>query len=155
MTRKRRSSLSDAQMAFTFDTPVPARGVADLAGLERMVSAAVARALKEDSRSREEIAGAMSALLADDVTRWMLDSYASEARDLHRISAGRLLALIAATERFDILDTLVSRVGGRVLVGAEIQTARVGHLRTKIAELARELRSVERSAIPMDRAGAQ
>ena len=59
---KRRPSLDPAQLGFTFDPPAPACEEADLAGLGRVIAAGVSRALREDSRSRQEIAGAMSAL---------------------------------------------------------------------------------------------
>lgn len=149
--KKRRSSLDASQLGFTFDPPVPARCDADLAGLDRVISAGVGRALKEDSRSRAEIAGAMSALLDEEVTRWMLDAYASEAREQHKISACRLFALIAVTDRFDILDALMRRIGAALLVGEEIHTARIGHLRKRIAELRAELSEVERAAQPIQR----
>src|SRR3546814_9557709 len=76
--KKRRPSFDISQMGFTFDPPEPARGEAALAGLERQVSAAVGLILKEDTRSRAEIAGAMSALLAERVSPGMLDGYRSE-----------------------------------------------------------------------------
>src|SRR3546814_18590526 len=99
--KKRRPSFDISQMGFTFDPPEPARGEAALAGLERQVSAAVGLILKEDLRSRAEIAGAMSALLAERVSPGMLDGYSSEARDQHNTSFARFLALIAATDRHD------------------------------------------------------
>ena len=151
--KKRRSFLDSSQLGFTFDPPAPARGEADLAGLDRMVAAGVALALKEDLRSREEIAGAMSALLGEEVTRWMLDAYASEAREAHNISMGRFLALIAVTERFDILDAKLRRIGAAILVGEEIHTARVGHLRSQIDKLKAELRDIERQTQPITRSG--
>jgi hypothetical protein len=38
-----------------------------------------------------------------------------------------------------------------VLVGEEIHTARLGHLKSKIAELTAELKAVERMAAPIVR----
>jgi hypothetical protein len=151
VSKKRRSSLDSSQLGFTFEPPVPASLDADLASLDRFVSACVARALKEDHRSREEVAGAMSALMAEDVTRWMLDAYASEARENHNIPTCRFLALIAVTKRFDLLDALVRRIGAAILVGEEIHTARVGHLRQQIADLQQELKATERQAKPISR----
>jgi hypothetical protein len=148
----RRLAPAPNQLAFTFDAPSPARQAGDLAGLERMMSAAVARMLKEDPRSREEVAGRMSALLGEEISRWMLDAYASEAREAHHISAARFLALVAATDRFDVLDSAAIRIGARVLVGEEVHTARVGHLRAEKARIDAELRLAERMVRPMDRA---
>ncbi|PZO89080.1 MAG: hypothetical protein DI623_11415 [Sphingomonas sanxanigenens] len=150
---KRRPSLDPSQLGFTFDPPPPARRVADLAGLDRVVASAVSDALKRDDRSRQEIAGAISALLAEDVTSLMLDAYASEARDKHNISAARFLALIAVTARFDLLDALVRRIGAGVLVGEELHTARLGHLLSKRQHLDAEIKAIRNSAKPIDRRG--
>jgi hypothetical protein len=148
------ASADQMKLAFGgFEAPSPARHDAALAGLERTIAAGVARALKEDPRSRAEVAGAVSSLMDEDVSRWMLDAYASEARDTHSISAGRFLALMAATERFDILDAILTRVGARVLVGDEVHTARLGHLEARMRELQSEIAAVKRVAKPMRRRG--
>jgi hypothetical protein len=148
----RKTVPSANQFAFTFDAPEPATNAADLAGIDRLIAASVSRALRDDDRSRESIALAMSELLGEEVTRWMLDAYASEARETHNISAGRFYALIAVTKRHDILDRTLRRIGAAVLVGEEIATARAGHLRCTISRLQDELKTVERQARPISRA---
>jgi hypothetical protein len=148
---KRRASIDPAQLGFTFDPPMPARSEADLAGLDRVVAASVAHAMNEDGRSRFEIAGAISSLLADDVTKLMLDAYASEAREGHNISAARLLALIAVTDRFDLLDALVRRIGAALLVGEELHAARLGHLQAQRARLDQEIKALRGDVRPIDR----
>lgn len=140
--RKRRPSLSDEQLAFTFAAPRAARLEGDLAGISKQIASGCARALKEDRRSRDEIAGNVSALLSETVSRFMLDAYASEARDEHNISAARFFALIAATDRYDILDVIVSRIGARVLVGEEVNAARYGHLMAAKQEIEEQLRAI-------------
>jgi hypothetical protein len=150
---KKRAASTD-QFGFTFEPPLPARAAADLAGLDRVTAAAVAQCLKDDPRSREEIAGAMSALLSEDVTRWMLDAYASGARDHHNISAARFFALVAATDRFDILDTTLRRIGAAVLVGEELINAELGHLDRQIATLRARRKMIESRAQPISRKGA-
>lgn len=152
---KRRSSLPLDQLGFTFEPPAPARRDADLAGLDRVVAASVAAALKSDARSRHEIAGAVSALLDEPVTKAMLDAYASEARDAHNISGARLLALVAVTERFDLLDLLVRRIGAALLVGEELHAARLGHLEARRRELDAEIRKMREAARPIARKGAK
>ena len=149
MTAKRRSSFPLDQLVFSFDAPKPAREEADLAGLGRIVAAAVARILREDSRSRQEIAGAMSALLDEEVSPQMLDGYASEARETVNVSAHRLLALIAATDRFDVLDRLVRKIGAALLVGDEIMTAELGHIDRQMAELSARKRRLQSEARPI------
>ncbi|KAB2857704.1 MAG: hypothetical protein F9K41_03075 [Sphingopyxis terrae] len=86
----------------------------------------------------------MSVLLEDSVTKAMLDAYSAPGKGDHNISFARMLALIAVTNRFDLLDRELREIGAAVLVGEEIHTARLGHLKSKIAELSAELRAVER-----------
>ena len=128
---KRVSSLSDRQMAFSFDVPPAAAARGDLAGFSAMVSASVARMLREDSRSRAVIARAMSELLAEDVTPAMVDAYASEARTGHNIPAARWWALVAVTARFDVADAIAKRTGARVISGEEIRATELGHLQAE------------------------
>lgn len=145
---KRRASIPAGQFAFSFDPPIPARNEADLAGLDAIVAASVARMLKEDERKRPVIAAEMGALLDTEFSHLMLDGYASEARDRVNISASRLLALVAVTDRFDLLDALVRRIGASLLVGDEILAAELGHIDRNIAALKARRRSIE-GATPM------
>ncbi len=147
----KRPVIDPGQFAFTFDPPRAATMEADLAGLDRQVSAYVGVALKDDVRPREFVAAAMSMLLGEDVSRAMLDGYASEARDQFNISASRLLALIAVTERFDLLDKLTRRIGAALLVGDEMNTAQLGHIDRQIAELKARRAQVAAVAKPIGR----
>jgi hypothetical protein len=148
---KRRASIDASQLGFTFDPPMAATSDADLAGLDRIIAAKVGLALKGDSRGRHEIAGAMSALLDEPVSKAMLDAYAAESREAHNISGARLFALIAVTERFDLLDRLARRIGAALLVGEELHTARLGHLRAQQRELSAEIKKMEQAATPIKR----
>jgi len=67
------------------------------ATLRARVAGAVSETLKECELGREEIAARMSAWLGEDVTKNMLDAYASEAREDHTITYHRLVALIHVT----------------------------------------------------------
>lgn len=148
---KRRPALHPDQLGFSFDVaPRPARE-AGLAGLGRQAASAVSHALKDDDRSRDEIAGAVSAMLDQPVSKFMLDAYASEARDQHSIGVDRFLTLIAVTNRYDLLDALVRRIGATLLVGEEIYTARIGDIETRIARLQDELKAAKRLAQPIGR----
>lgn len=148
---KRRPTLDAAQMAFTFAVPAMPRHEGELAGLGRLIASAVGRMLKEDARSREEVAGAMSALLGEPVSRWMLDAYASEARAEHSVSAERLLALVVATARYDVLDAIVRRTGAAVFVGGEVETVRLGHLMAQKRHIEAEIAAVRPRTMPINR----
>jgi hypothetical protein len=140
---KRVSSLSDLQMAFSFEVPARAEADGDLAGFAAMVSASVARMLREDARSRVQIAGEMSRVLAEDVTPAMVDAWASEARTGHNIPAARWWALVAVTGRFDVADAIATRTGARVLSGEEIRATELGHIQAQIDELQARQRALK------------
>lgn len=137
---------SPAQFAFTFDAPQPATLPAALAGMDARVARTVGEILKDDDRDRRVIAAEMTVLLDEEVTKLMLDAYASPARDGHNISFARMLALIAVTNRFDLLDRELREIGAAVLVGEEIHAAQVGHLRSEISKLQAQLKQIERMA---------
>ena len=139
------------QLAFAFEAPRPATHAAALAGTDARIAKMVGEALNSDPRPREVIAAEMTVLLAAEVTKAMLDAWSAPQKPGHNISHGRMKALIAVTNRFDLLDRDMREIGAAVLVGPEIHTARLGHLKTKIAELTAELRAVERMAEPIER----
>ena len=139
------------QLAFGFDVPSPALA-GSLAGDDARVSRMVADILHGDPRPREIIAAQMSLMLDADVSKAMLDAYASPGRADHSISYSRMKALIAVTTRHDLLDRDMRSIGAALLVGEEIRTARLGHLRARKAELEAEIRAVERSVQPIQRA---
>lgn len=148
---KRRSSIDHRQIGFTFEPPSPARMPAQLAGLGRQMSGMVALALKDDQRSREEIAGAMSALLDEPVTKMMLDAYASESREGHSVAAHRLLALIAVTERFDLLDMMARKIGASILYGDQLITAELGNIDRQMAKLRERKKTIQNRAPVFER----
>lgn len=151
MATKRRPSFTADQLIFSFDAPVPARTEASLAGLGKQVASAVGEILHKDERNRHQIAAKMSELLDETVSKDMLDGYASELRDGHNISFHRMLALIAATDRHDVLDALVRHIGGALLVGEEIHTAQLGHLDRQIEELKARKKQIAGAARPIGR----
>lgn len=143
---KRKAAFDDRQMDFSFEAPARPASEGALAGLERQVASAVGQILKEDDRSRFQVAGGVSALLDDDVSKMMLDAYASEARDTHNISFGRFLALVAETGRYDVLSALVAKIGARLVVGEEVFTVELGHVEAQIQRLQERRQALRRSA---------
>lgn len=148
---KRKSALAEGQLPLGFDPPALPEAHADLAGFDRRVAASVARILREDPATRFEIAGRVSELLDEDVSKLMLDAYASEARDGHNISVARFLALVAATHRYDVLDALVRLIGATLLVGEEVYTAELGHIETQIRALEARKRGLRPLAKTIER----
>ena len=138
------------QTSFVFDTPPTAMTAASLAGDAVRVSNMVADILHEDPRSREEIAGLMSRLLGESVTKAMLDNYAAPSAG-HTISYSRLKALVAVTSRHDLLDGDLRSIGASLLVGEEIKLARAGHLMAHRRRIDAELRELDRTIRPIAR----
>jgi len=134
------------QVAFDFSAPVPARGVAELAGLERQINEAVGVILNTDPRPREVIAAEMSILLDDTVSRAMLDAYASPARTEHKVPASRLLALLVVTDRQDLARPVLAKAGIGALIGDEVKTARIGQLQARITQAQAEMRALKKDA---------
>jgi len=152
-----KAKASPDQIAFAFDPPQRAAGVAGLAGLEQRVSGVVATILATEAaagRSREVIAAEMTTLLGEDVSKAMLDAYASPARAEHKVPMSRFLALISVTDRHDLLDKLVREIGAALLVGEEVHTARLGHIERQIAALQAERKRIAGSA-PLIRTGGK
>lgn len=140
------------QLGFVFEAPPPATGPAALAGIEQRISRTVATILNSDGRRREHIAAEMSVLLDEEISRAMLDAYSSPARTEHKVPMSRFLALVAVTSRFDLFDPLLREIGVAALVGAEVNTARLGHIDRQIKQLQAEKRKLEGSA-PLIRTG--
>jgi hypothetical protein len=128
------------QLGFAFTAPVPATGAAALAGLEQRISRCVGAMLNSDSRPRELLAAEMSILLDEEVSRAMLDAYSSPARDQHKVPMSRFLALVAVTQRHDLLDPLMREIGAALLIGEEVKTARLGQIERAMAMLEEERR---------------
>ncbi|MFZ5747667.1 MAG: hypothetical protein ACOY45_08395 [Pseudomonadota bacterium] len=150
----KRTVYRDSRQIDLFTTPVPIRGPGAHAGIEKWVSTEVSLTLKGDARSRDEIAGAMSETLGGDVSRWMLDAYASQEREGHNIGFGRAVALMAVTANHRLIEGAVHRLGGRILWGKEINTARLGHLQAQRDRIDAEIRLLRRDgAQPIERSG--
>jgi hypothetical protein len=74
------------------------------------LSKAVALTLENCSMSRVEVAKAMSEFLKEEVSKAMLDNYASQAKD-HAISAARLVALTVVTRDARALNAILEDAG--------------------------------------------
>ncbi|KQZ15924.1 hypothetical protein ASD44_09840 [Mesorhizobium sp. Root554] len=100
---------------FAWEPPKVAVGfdAGEIAGnrLGSKISRAVALALKTCGKSRTEVAARMSDELGYAVSVDMLDAYASEAKESHRITLERFVALVTATECMDLLGFVAGLFG--------------------------------------------
>lgn len=127
------------------DPTVPA----SLSGSPFQTAKAVSEILKEDPRSREVIAAEMSVLLQQDVSKAMLDAYASPGREDHNISFDRMIGLIAATGDIDVLDRLLQqRLGVRIVGRNGLMLAEIGNIDRQIAQMKARRKKLETIAMP-------
>lgn len=148
---KRRPSFNPNQLELTLNVEPKHKRDGALCGIEKRVSSAIAQSLKDDERSRFSIAGEMSRVLDDEVTKLMLDAYASEARDCHNISVGRFFALISVTGRYDILEAILSEIGAKLLIGKEVLTAELGAILAQETALAQRKAELKKLAPALSR----
>lgn len=83
--------------------------------LRTQIARAVSHALKASDMDRTEVAQAMTDYLGEQVTRNMLDAYASQAREGHRITLERFIALIEVTGQTGLIG-FVARAFGLIVV---------------------------------------
>ncbi len=65
--------------------------------VEGRLSRAISKTLDACGRGREDVAEDMSKFLSERISKATLESYASQAKDTHRIPASRLMALVVVT----------------------------------------------------------
>ncbi len=110
------------------------------ATLRARVAGAVSETLKDCELGREEIAERMSEWLGEEVTKNMLDAYASEAREAHTITYHRLVALIHVTGDVRPLQTGAEMFGHLVVDNKFMKFIELG-LKTERSERIKRLDS--------------
>jgi hypothetical protein len=115
-------------------------------GLRQKLAMGVAETLKASEIDRESIAGAMAEWLGEDVSKNLLDAYASQAREEHVISLCRLIALIHATGDLRILQMIAEMFGHSVVEDRFLPWIDVGQLAERKDELDRAFDAARRSA---------
>jgi hypothetical protein len=149
---KRTPAFDPAQMAFGFEPNIVRSSDGMFAGVDRQIASSVARILKDDERDRYDVAAAMSRLMDADVSKSMLDKYASESSEEHNISAGRWLVLIGATRRYDVFTHFAGRLGCGVVLGEEMLTVELGNAIAEKERIEERIRHLKKAA-PMIKRG--
>ncbi len=144
---KRRPTLTDNRLREKWSVRQPDGTLGCLEGLDKFMASAVSRCLKEDSRSRGDIADALSDYLSERISTLMLDAYSSEARREHPIPTHRFFALIAVTERFDVLDAVVRQIGAKALDQQQTKVYRLGLAQLQSIESKLEVESITRDLL--------
>lgn len=114
------------------------------ASLAASISKAVSQSLKQCGRSREQVAERMSAYLSEQVSKPMLDAYASEARGEHIINVVRFVALIEATGDRRLLNLIAELFGWAVIEQRYLPAIELAERMEKRAEMDREIDAARR-----------
>jgi len=100
--------------------------------LDRQFREAISQALKDCPLSRYQVAARMSELLGHEITKSMLDSWTSEAKEEHRFPAIFLPAFCEAVGCSEPLKIMGKLVGVFILPGPEALRAEIQRIEEEI-----------------------
>lgn len=104
---------------------------------------AITNAIRRSLLSRHQIAGEMSHLLAEEVSKAQIDSWTAESRDDRHVPGEFLPALCRVLGDYEPLEVLCRKAGLFVMEGGEAIRAEVQKLREEGRSLAKEIRKRE------------
>lgn len=125
-----------------FDVPQPKLAVPGEGNYAAEVSQMIGQILR--GLDRHQIAAQMSRLSGDPVSKFMLDAWASPARQDHNIPFYRVPLLEQSCDSHDLTDWLVEQRGGRAAYGTEALDAELGRLKRQAADFTRRARDLEK-----------
>lgn len=114
------------------------------ASLAASISKAVSQSLKSCGRPREQVAERMSTYLSEQVSKTMLDAYASEARGEHIINIVRFIAVIEATGDRRLLELIASLFDWAVIERRYLPAISMAQKLEKRVELDRDIEADRR-----------
>lgn len=133
----------DTQTLDLFAIPEPAPLPASH-DFRAVVSHLVADALKQHPADRYDAAAKISRLAGRDVSKFMLDAYASEAREEFNMPLYLVAAFEAALGTHALTNWLTSVRGGRLFIGCESLTAELGRLEQIRDNATKKIRELKR-----------
>lgn len=108
------------------------------------VSHLVSEMLKGCPVDRWDIAAQMSRLSGDDVSKNMLDAWASPARAEHNLPFYRVPLIEEVAGSHDLTNWLVEKRGGQVAYGKDALNAQLGRMMTMKKQLDAQIRGLQR-----------
>lgn len=127
-----------------FAVPQPTLAVPGMGNYAAHVSELVGELLKASELDRYGIAAQMSRLSGDEVSKNMLDAWASPARTDHNLPFYRAALLEEVCASHLLTNWLVAVRGGRVAYGRDALLAELGRLERTRDESARKARELKR-----------
>lgn len=128
-----------------FEVPQPAEPLPAGMDYRAQMSSLVGRALKAADGDRIEVAARITRLTGVEVSKYMLDAYASEGRETFNLPGWLIAPFETACRTHELTNWLVGLRGGRMLLGREVLNAELGrleHIRDEAARRARELKKM-------------
>lgn len=126
-----------------FDVPEPAPELPGTMDYRPQVAHMVSEILRGAAIDRYEVAARVSRLTGKDLSKNMLDAYASDAREDHNLPFYLAPALEAVCESHVLTAWLADIRGGRLLIGREALTAELGRLERQRDEAARRIKQLK------------
>ena len=111
-----------------FEVPMPTAPMPGALNFSHALRRLLSDLLKNSPQSREIIAGRMSELTGETITKHQLDSWTAESREGWRFPLEYLPALEVACETHQVTTWLADLRGCKVLVGKEALDAEIGKL---------------------------
>lgn len=127
-----------------FAVPQPVLAIPGLGNYAVQVSELVSEILKATDLDRYEVAARMSRLSGDDVSKNMLDAWASPARADHNLPLYRAALLEEVCASHVLTNWQVNLRGGRVAYGREALDAELGRLERVASDASRKARELKR-----------
>ncbi len=106
--------------------------------VQYQLQAVISECIKRCPLSRWEIAGRMSALLNQEITKYMLDTWTAESKEYHRFPAEYLPAFCQAVDSYEPLRLLAEKAGVFVLPGPEALRAEIKRIEEEIKKLQKQ-----------------
>jgi hypothetical protein len=123
-----------------FEVPVPTAPMPGALNFNLALRRLLSDILKSYPASREIVAGRMSELTGDQITKYQLDSWTAESREGWRFPLEYLPAFEVATETTELLVWAANVRGGKVLIGKEALDAEIGKLERVKEEASRKIK---------------
>ncbi|SED34824.1 hypothetical protein [Pseudomonas anguilliseptica] len=127
-----------------FAVPQPKLAIPGHGNYAAQVSEYVSELLKATDLDRYEIAARMSRLSGDDVSKNMLDAWASPARVDHNLPFYRAALLEEVCASHLLTNWQVNQRGGRVAYGREALDAELGRLERVASDASRKARELKK-----------
>lgn len=137
-------TVKDSLTNDMFLVPRPERPSPGSANYAFEVSNLTSEMLKESPLDRWEIAAQMSRLSGDDVSKNIIDAWASPGRPDHNMPIYRLPLLEDVLSTHALTDWLVSKRGGQVAYGKDVLNAKLGRMIGMKKQLDAQIREMQK-----------